>query len=130
MMTVDQIIQLCHSKYTYRKDNRNYGEERMDTHESAVLAGERWSDDCDGFAGTAATIAIMEGYPRERVKLIICKLKQNGEMHMVAGVDMEETTLIMDCNFKRVYDFNRSKEYEWLYFQNMDEPGQWYRYTD
>lgn len=120
-MRLKEILAECHKNYTYVSDTKNYGFERMDTHEEAVLAGQKWSDDCDGFAGTAAVVSKMYGY---EPKLIICKLRGGG-MHMVCGFDTEETTLIMDCNYKELYSWD--SRYEWLYYR---ENGEWLRCPD
>lgn len=128
MKTPAEILNMLHRDYTYILDKKQYGHDHMTSHFDAVMEGQAWKDDCDGFAATAAELLLHEGYARENVKLVICTLKQNNEMHLVAGLDTQDgDTIIFDCNFHDVYSWNRKKAYTWNYYMPLNEPGQWYK---
>ena len=87
--------------FTYVSDNKQFGKE--DWRSSAKEMDEKgeFSDDCDGFACTAAELLIDEGEEEKNVRLITC-WTETGGYHLVCGVDTDDDTLVLDNRHKRV----------------------------
>jgi hypothetical protein len=63
-----KVHALVESKFTYIHDDKQYMQaEHWTSHADKVLAGEDFSDDCDGFANTCAELLIKEGIDRKDV---------------------------------------------------------------
>lgn len=123
MKSPERMIKMLHQNYKYTLDTKQYGEERMDSHYEVMIADEKWTDDCDGFAATAAEFCIREGYDREDVRLVIGPLS-NGENHMVCALNLDDKTVVMDCNKKNLVDWNRLY-FKPKYYMAMNKPGEW-----
>lgn len=116
--------------FDYTSDKRNYDKmEDWRSHAKAVNAGERFKDDCDGFALTCCELLIEAGVPREEVKMIVCQAETEG-WHAICGVDAEGTTWILDNRYKKVYDYNHKPGYKYHHFMRMSHPGKWQKVTN
>jgi predicted transglutaminase-like cysteine proteinase len=103
--------------------------EHWTSHANEVLAGDKFSDDCDGFANTCAELLIKEGIDKKDVSVIYC-VTETGEDHLVCGVAIEGKTWILENRYNKCYDWAGSfkpGKYEWKYFMKFDDPGQWFK---
>ena len=133
MKTLEELSNL-HNKtfslFIYKHDDKNYGVmEDWRSHSDAVNENKQFIDDCDGFAFTMCELMLEQGYDRDKVMFIICKT-ETGEGHAVAGYQLDGTTYITENRFREVYDWKDRPEYDWNFYMNFSEPGQWYEVTN
>ena len=100
-------------------------DEHWTSHADEVDAGEDFRDDCDGFALTCAELLIRAGYNKKDVKVIYCTT-ETAEDHLVCGVDVDDTTYILDNRYAMVYNYKSKPGYKWKYFMRFDTPGTWF----
>ena len=120
-----KVFQLFHYEY----DEKNYlREEHWTSHADEVLENKDFSDDCDGFALTCCELLIRDGFDRSQVKAIICDT-ETGESHLVCGVDIDETTYILDNRYDYVFDWSKKRDYTWRYYKVFSMMDKWFRVT-
>ena len=100
--------------------------EHWTSHADAVLAGEQFKDDCDGFANTCAELLIREGIDKKDVSVIYC-VTEEGEDHLVCGVAIDGKTYILENRYDDPYDWKDKPKYDFKYFMKFDDPGQWFK---
>lgn len=133
-MNSTEILQICsdvHSKcwrlFDYVHDIKQYMvEEHWTSHADKVEQGRVFRDDCDGFALTCAELVIKAGVPRDKVIACYC-ITETGEAHLVCGVNLDNTTVILENRYDSVYDWESKPKYQWILFMNFSEPGVWRR---
>ena len=89
---------------------------------SEVKRGERFSDDCDAFAVTCSELLAENGAKSSDISLILCRTEKGG-MHLVCGLDTEDTTLILDNRFPQIWAWDDS--YNWIKRVMADDPQRW-----
>jgi predicted transglutaminase-like cysteine proteinase len=110
--------------FQYVPDEVNYDSlEHWTSHAESVQRGERFEDDCDGFALTCAELLIDANLGRELVSVIYCTVPGGG--HLVCGYDDGDTTMILDNRYSKPYDYKDRYDYEWKYIMHFDNPGEW-----
>tara|TARA_R110002124_G_scaffold124481_5_gene283467 strand:+ start:132 stop:545 length:414 start_codon:yes stop_codon:yes gene_type:complete len=126
----DKVHALVEKRFTYVHDDKQYMmNEHWTSHANEVLAGDGFSDDCDGFSNTCAELLIKEGIDKKDVSVIYC-VTETGEDHLVCGVAIEGKTWILENRHNKCYDWAGSfkpGKYEWKYFMKFDDPGQWFK---
>ena len=71
----DKVHALVEKRFTYVHDDKQYMmNEHWTSHANEVLAGDKFSDDCDGFANTCAELLIKEGIDKKDVSVIYLSL--------------------------------------------------------
>jgi len=120
-----KVFQLFHYEY----DEKNYlRDEHWTSHADAVLENKDFSDDCDGFALTCCELLLQDGFDRTQVKAIICDT-ETGESHLVCGVDIDETTYILDNRYDYVFDWSKKRDYTWRYYKVFSMTDKWFQVT-
>jgi predicted transglutaminase-like cysteine proteinase len=115
------------SLFDYTSDDKNFKQpEHWMSHAKEVKEGKRFKDDCDGFALTCCELLIEAGFPKEDVKMVVCQVEDGG-WHAVCGIDIEDTTYILDNRFKNIFDYKTKKDYTFHNFMKFSDPGQWYK---
>lgn len=126
---LQQLQNKMHRLFIYRHDDKNYGvPEHWQSHAQSLKENRQFQDDCDGFAFTVCETLINQGAQPSQVKFIICET-ETGEGHAVAGITLNDTTWILENRFREIYDWNTRTDYQWRYYMNFAEPGQWYQIT-
>jgi predicted transglutaminase-like cysteine proteinase len=115
---MQDVLDRVHKLFTYAEEAK----EHWHCYADEVERGERFKDDCDGFAVTCAELLKRQGYTG--ISLIICLL-EGGEGHLVCGVDDEKTTWILDNNYRVVRDWI-TLPYTWKYKMDLEDPHKWY----
>ena len=118
--------------FEYEFDDRNYGlMEHWQSHADAVNQGEKFVDDCDGFAFTCVQLMLEAGHDPSKVYFIICST-ETGEGHAVAGCSVDGRTYILENRHRRIYDWRDEApgDYTWQYYMQFDQPGQWWEVTN
>lgn len=128
-MQTRELAESIHAKmwrlFIYVTDMKQYDmPEHWTSHAAAVNANQRFEDDCDGYACTAAELLVQAGVPKDKIKLIYCET-ETGEKHLVCGVSDDEDTYIIDNRYRLVYAWTTMKTYRWLYFTRLSESGMW-----
>ena len=90
---------------------------------SEVKRGERFTDDCDGFAITCSELLSKAGVPVDKISLIFCQT-ETGVHHLVCGLDTGDTTLILDNRQRSVWDYGQL-DYTWIKRVTADDPQHW-----
>ncbi len=123
----DRIHRLVESRFTYVHDNKRYMQnEHWTSHAAAVIDGQDFQDDCDGFANTCAELLIREpGIDKKDVSVIYC-VTETGEDHLVCGLASDGKTYILENRYDYVYDWTSKPKYRWKYFMKFNNPGQWF----
>lgn len=119
--------------FVYQFDSRNYGVmEHWTSHAAAVQQGEKFVDDCDGFAFTCCELLLKMGADPSRTKFIVCET-ETGEGHAVAGYSFDDTTYILENRWPKIYDWKKMprprRGYKWQYFLEF-ENKQWHKITN
>jgi len=79
----------------------------------AVRAEREWRDDCDGYALTAAQLAVEDvGLPERAVAIVECRTETGGA-HLVCFVSGKETWVI-DNRMSAVWRPNEMRGYRWV----------------
>jgi len=119
-MSVAGEIRAKLKRFTYRADK---GEEWKSLAD-AVREGKDWSDDCDGYALTAAQLAVEDhGVPRENVVLAVCKV-ETGEGHLVCLITEDGVTRAIDNRQASAWEWS-TLPYKWTSGMRLSEPGVW-----
>ena len=114
-----KVHHLVESKFTYLHDDKQYMQaEHWTSHADAVLAGEQFKDDCDGFANTCAELLIREGIDKKDVSVIYC-VTEEGEDHLVCGVAIDGKTYILEIRYDEPYDWKDKPMYDFKYFMKF-----------
>ena len=111
------VLKKVQKYFRYKEEKQ----EEWKSHAEEVDAGQYFYDDCDGFALTCAELLSRE--EKEGVSIIICKAQGIG--HLVCGLTINGDTWILDNNKPYVYHWKEPRDYEWLYFMKLSEPGVW-----
>lgn len=115
----------CWKLFLYVPDEINYlKEEHWASHAEEVNQNKTFEDDCDGFALTCAELLIEAGVPRDKVSVVYCVTETN-EGHLVCGVETNNTTMILDNRYRKVYDWQERNDYDWILFMKFSERGVW-----
>ena len=123
---IRKIHKTVFEKYQYVSDKKNYNLiEHWTSHAKAVKEGNKFKDDCDGFALTCAEICIDQGFEKADVRVIMCQT-ETGEWHLVCGVNAEDTTYILDNRYDKPYQWKSKPDYKWYKSMNFSKPGKWY----
>lgn len=81
--------------------------------------GAAWSDDCDGYALTAAELLVKdEGLDPDAVAICFCKVRGAG--HLICLVTIGGTTYVVDNIQRAVWDWNRVA-YEYVSAMRLGE---------
>ena len=125
---MQEVAEQIHSKvyalFSYRDDKSSYDVvEDWRSHVDAVERGEEFTDDCDGFAVTCSELLAKAGVPADKISLILCRTETGG-MHLVCGLETDETTLILDNRQRRVWDYGQL-DYTWIKRVTADDPRRW-----
>jgi predicted transglutaminase-like cysteine proteinase len=120
----EQIHSKVHALFNYKDDKSSYDVvEDWRSHVDAVEKGERFTDDCDGFAITCSELLAKAGVPVDKISLILCRTETGG-MHLVCGLDTDDTTLILDNRQRSVWDYGQL-DYTWIKRVTADDPQHW-----
>ena len=126
----DKVHALVEKRFTYVHDDKQYMmNEHWTSHANEVLAGDGFSDDCDGFANTCAELLIKEGIDKKDVSVIYC-VTEEGEDHLVCGVAVDGKTYILENRYSNPYDWKDKPKYDFKYFMKFDDPGQWFKVSN
>lgn len=116
MLSANEIHSLCIRNFVYTPDREQYElREHWTSHEHSVRLGETWRDDCDGFALTAAVIALHEGYHPYDIEIAFVRTETGGG-HLVCLVEGE-----MIDNRQRSAVPVSFVDYEWIKGMRMDD---------
>ena len=120
----NQVYAAAYALFDYVKDKDQYDVvEDWRSHVEAVENGERFTDDCDGFAITCSELLSKAGVPVDKISLIFCQT-ETGVHHLVCGLDTDETTLILDNRQRSVWDYGQL-DYTWIKRVTADDPQHW-----
>lgn len=86
MDTIEHIAAALFSLFVYTSDMEQYGvvDDRR-SHAEAVRAGQKFKDDCDGFALTAIELLRDDGIPAWIITVSVPKVAGGGA-HMIVGL--------------------------------------------
>jgi len=127
--TLESLQKEVFNLFVYEYDNRNYGiEEHWTSHADAVVKGEKFVDDCDGFAFTVCELLLRMGVDSSDVKFIVCET-ETGEGHAVSGCTVGDKTYILENRSREIYDWQKRRGYKWHYFMDM-KTKQWHEVTN
>lgn len=107
--------------FTYVPDSIAYPRKFDDwrEHADAVHNGIPFQGDCDDFAMTCAECLMQAGFPKDKIRLAQCHLR-DGSQHLVCIAD----GYVMDNIVDGLYPWNQL-DYKWLNSMVMSEPGIW-----
>ena len=125
---MQEVAEQIHSKvyalFNYKDDKSSYDVvEDWRSHADAVERGEEFTDDCDSFAVTCSELLAKAGVSADKISLILCRTETGG-MHLVCGLDTEDTTLILDNRQRSVWDYGQL-DYTWIKRVTADDPKYW-----
>lgn len=127
--TIKNIHRKVHRLFTYKYDDKNYlQEEHWTSHADDVNSDTPFEDDCDGFALTCCELLLEAGFDRSRVRAIICDT-ETGESHLVCGVDVNETTYVLDNRYDSIFDWAKKRDYTWRYYKVFSMMDKWFQVT-
>lgn len=107
--------------FVFAPDRIRFGvAEEWRDHLEAVRAGRTFRDDCDGFALTAARLALAEGVAPERTWLVHCRTER-GENHLVCALGGRH---VIDNRQRTAWPWSMLP-YDWLRACRMDRPFIW-----
>ena len=115
-----KIHQFLRPRFRWVSDREQYNlAEHWTSHWYALRAktDHEFADDCDGYACTAADMAIYENVPREKVRLILCET-ETGERHLVCGIG----DYVVDNRQRNVHRWN-DLPYRWIKYRQLAEVG-------
>lgn len=116
MLSVNDIHKLCIKNFVYTPDTEQYNlREHWTSHEDAVMQDMIWRDDCDGFAITAAVIALNEGYNPTDIILAFV-LTETDMGHLVCCIDNK-----MIDNRQRSAIAAYMPHYKWIKGMNLKD---------
>lgn len=118
-MPVAEKVKARLSRFRYVPDKG----EKWRSLADAVRAGGEWKDDCDGYALTAAQLAVEDfNVPRENVALGLCQTETN-EGHLVCLITEDGVTRVVD-NRHPVWEWS-ALPYKWVSAMKLSEPSVW-----
>ena len=119
-MSVAGEIRARLARFTYKADR---GEEWRSLAD-LVRQGKDWADDCDGYALTAAQLAVEDfALPRADVALAMCRTETGGG-HLVCLVTEGGTTRAIDNRQSAAWEWS-TLPYRWISAMRLAEPGVW-----
>lgn len=122
LTTAHTIHTRLNAGFRYKAEEREHWQSLADL----VRAGATWSDDCDGYALTAAQIAV-EDYdvPEKDVALVHCTV-ETGEHHLVCFLSDEASTFVVDNRQSGVWTPEQLERrgYRWIRGLTIGE-GEW-----
>ena len=127
--TVNNAYHIVRDGFEYTSDMDNFGKrEDWREHLDEVNDGSGWKDDCDGFALTCAMKLSEAGIPDEAIRIMYCKTETGGG-HLVAAVDLEDDTLILDNRQRYLVSAAELPRYEFISGMRLSEAGTWRKIT-
>lgn len=109
----EKILTRLNAGFRYVSDLEQFG--RKEHWRSAVDAVRKkavWRDDCDGFALTAAQLAVEDyGVPEKDVTLVYCTV--DGAGHLVCFISGKDETWVIDNRSTAVWS-PRQVKYNWI----------------
>lgn len=125
------IIRLCHARYTYVSDAAKYGkvEHWVDCSQD-VLNGAAWTGDCEDVACSLASIAInQEHFPPDKCGIAYCTTL-DGQGHAVFWMEDEKGKLWFgDCNSPHPQELVTDM-WVWKSYMKLSDPTRWLAYDN
>jgi predicted transglutaminase-like cysteine proteinase len=126
MSVIEDVFNRVRQVFVWTADKEVFSvDEHWTSFKHMIDAGAHYvRDDCDAFAMTCLDLLADAGVPRDRLRAIECDTEQ-GERHLVAGVDHDTGTWILDNRQRRVLDYSTMRGYRWLRSMHLSEAGTW-----
>lgn len=115
-------------KFTYTTDKKQFGtEEDWRSHADAVLAGEKWGDDCDGLASTVLDLLARDNYPTELLyRAMVSSTGTNKIDHFIGIASDKERLFVVGDTFGPIYNIKKI-EHKIIAVSRVSDGVDWYK---
>jgi len=112
-----KVRSLLEERFSYASDMAQYGvAEKWRNMAKLVRAKQAWQEDCDGYALSAACLAVEDfKYPEEKVWLVACTA-ESGVGHLVCFISDDKLTWVVDNRQRGIWSYKQLEGlgYTWI----------------